>query len=121
MLASDLPAAQLPLPLNAAGRNAPSYFKTPLNTEDRAPRYEYKNAAQREGPVPRIHKTQFHATKGHDGAERHAAPRDHHTLVEQHVHSSKGTLNNVQRLEAQVVRPRVESPQSWTHSFLHET
>jgi hypothetical protein len=52
------------------GRNAPSCFKSPLNTEDRAPRYEYKNAAQRAGPVPRIHKTQFHATKGHDGAER---------------------------------------------------
>jgi len=76
-----------------------------LNTEDRAAPYD---AAQREGPVPRFHKTQFHATKGHDGAERHAAPRDHHAPLFIDVHSFERAKYNFQRLEAQVVRPRVE-------------
>ena len=108
MLASDLPAAQLPLPLNAAGRNAPSYFKTPLNTEDRAPRYEYKNAAQREGPVPRVDAALLHATKGHDGAERDTTTEHDDAPLFIHLHSFERTKYNVQRGQAQVVRPRVQ-------------
>ena len=88
----------------AAGRNAPSRFKSPLNPRDRAPRYKDKNAAQREGPVPRVHKTQFHATTSHDGAERDTTTKHNDAALFVNVHAIKGTLNNVQRLEAQVVR-----------------
>ena len=47
--------------------------------------------------------------------------RHHHTLVDQHVHSIERTKYNVQRLEAQVVRPSVQQAQPWPHAVLHAT
>ena len=48
-------------------------------------------------------------------------PGHHHAPLFIHLHSIERTKYNVQRLEAQVVRPRVESAQPWPHAVLHET
>ena len=122
MIASDLlqPIAAALAAQN--GRNAPSCFKSPLNTEDRAATYNNKNAAQRAGPVPRIDEKQS-STRPRVTMAPSVTPRraTHHAPLVIHLHSIERTKYDVQRLEAQVVRPRIEQTQPWPHAVLHAT